>query len=161
MATRIKEKNMFPSKGDSIKFTDNFLDNSPLYWTAPYRDVELEVVKVKLLTMVPRATYRVNFLVNGMMLRVNIDRQGHYVNAAGRPIFALTVFEPYSGKKNALSLSSHKAVAVPAPAWAPHSPPQPKSAPSEDDRCKKCGTMGDVKGMCCTCPSCGNTIWGA
>jgi len=31
---------------------------------------------------------------------------------------------------------------------------------SEDDRCKKCGTMGNVKSTSCVCPNCGNVVWG-
>lgn len=34
------------------------------------------------------------------------------------------------------------------------------SKPSEDDICKNCGAMGEVKGMACVCPSCGSLIWG-
>lgn len=31
---------------------------------------------------------------------------------------------------------------------------------SDDDRCKKCGTLGNVISMCCLCPKCGNVVWG-
>lgn len=31
---------------------------------------------------------------------------------------------------------------------------------TEDDRCKRCGAMGEIKNMSCVCPSCGNVVWG-
>lgn len=32
--------------------------------------------------------------------------------------------------------------------------------PVEDDRCKSCGTMGEVVRMACICPKCGMVVWG-
>jgi hypothetical protein len=32
--------------------------------------------------------------------------------------------------------------------------------PVEDDRCKSCGTMGEVSRMACICPKCGMVVWG-
>lgn len=34
------------------------------------------------------------------------------------------------------------------------------NGPHEDDICKNCGAMGEVRQMSCVCPSCGNLIWG-
>jgi hypothetical protein len=31
---------------------------------------------------------------------------------------------------------------------------------TDDDRCKNCKTLGQLKNMCCVCPKCGNIIWG-
>lgn len=32
--------------------------------------------------------------------------------------------------------------------------------PNEDDVCRSCGAVGEIKGMCCICPRCGKLIWG-
>lgn len=43
----------------------------------------------------------------------------------------------------------------------PTAVPVKKEQPlTEDDRCKKCGTMGRVTGLSCRCPSCDEIIWG-
>ena len=31
---------------------------------------------------------------------------------------------------------------------------------NKDDICKKCNSIGEVKGMACICPNCNNIIWG-
>jgi len=35
-----------------------------------------------------------------------------------------------------------------------------KENTNKDDKCRQCGTVGKVFGMCCTCPKCGDIIWG-
>jgi len=161
---------MFPQVGDSVKFTDSFFKNhsrySSLYWVGPYHGIELEVLSVDLFTMAPQAIYHAYITVNGIMQRVSIDSSGLFVKDNGTVCHSLTVFESYyvgisiSASTSAVPFSASKPVPVSTPAWVPGAPPQPKVALSEHDRCKKCGTMGDVSGMCCRCPNCGHTIWG-
>ena len=35
-----------------------------------------------------------------------------------------------------------------------------KKFTNKDDICKKCGNIGEIKGMCCKCNNCNNVIWG-
>jgi len=150
---------MLPQQGDYVKFTDDFLNERRApSWIHVYKGVDLDVMSIKLQTMNPMAIYAVYILVNGKMSKIRIDRLGHYVDDYNDNQYPI-VFEDAVGG-SAVASAPAPAIGT-APAWVPNAPPRPKSAPTEDDRCKACGTMGVVSGMCCTCPNCGNVIWGA
>jgi hypothetical protein len=152
---------MFPSKGDIVKFTDDMLINSPYNWTGALKGVDLDVVNVKLETMMPQAIYSVFFMVNGFMNKIRVIITGELIDDSGSIHHVIVFKDAFASNTIGYAPVPHAPRAISAPAWMPGTPPQPKIGPSEDDRCKKCGTMGVVMGMCCTCPSCGNTIWGA
>ena len=135
---------MLPTKGDSLKFTDNFINNSPVHWTAPFHNVELDVIDVKLVTMIPQAAYFAYFMVNGLLNRIKVDAAGAFIDGTNRVHRHLIVFEDYAGSSTTTQKS---VVAVPTPAWVPGAPPQSKATVSEDDRCKGCGQMGQIKGF--------------
>lgn len=155
---------MLPKQGDLVHFTDAFLnDRTSPTWICAYKGVDLDVMSVKLQTMVPMAIYVVYVIVNGRMNSIRIDRMGRYVDDYGDNQHSI-VFEDAIGGNIVASAPAPvnpAPRAVPTPAWVPDAPPQPKKEPNEDDRCRACGAMGKVAGMCCTCPNCGNVIWGA
>jgi hypothetical protein len=100
-------------------------------------------------------------MVNKSMNKIRVNRQGQFIDDNGS-VQNNIVFEDSFGSNTIATVpAAHAPRAIPTPAWVPDAPPQPKIAPNEDDRCKNCGTMGQVLGMCCTCPNCGHTIWGA
>ena len=95
------------------------------------KDRKLEVMKVTLDGISHIGpSYVVYFAGDGYLRKITIDKDGM---RDGFPVFILWDTSGYSPTRN---------------------------ESSEDDICGNCGAMGEVKGMCCMCPSCGSLIWG-
>jgi hypothetical protein len=96
-----------------------------------FENKKLEVIKVSLGVITNNGPeYVVYFVGEGYLQRIMIDKNGC---KEGFPVFELWDTGEYNPSR---------------------------SEPSEDDICKNCGAMGEVKGMACVCPSCGSLIWG-
>lgn len=92
---------------------------------------KLEVMKVALDGISHNGpSYVVYFVGEGCLRKITIDKDGQH---DGFVVFELIEAEGYNPTRN---------------------------ESSEDDICGNCGVMGEVKGMCCVCPSCGSLIWG-
>ena len=125
-----------PQKNDQVKFTYDMISHNNT--ANSFKDKTLTVLKVALKKIVSSTEiyYDIFFSDGGKLGKVED------VNSNGSKLVLgswLKVFEDY-GEEEEDSGVSMKA--------------------SEDDRCKKCGTMGDVKTTSCICPNCGNVVWG-
>ena len=119
---------MRPAQGDSVKFTDRFLSNSIYNWTSALKDVELLVAKLSL-SLIPRKTYTVFFMVNNMMYKIAVSETGHFVDPITGSVSNDIVFEPFQNSANFSVTSgaplSPQPVSIPTPAWVPNAPTQP------------------------------------
>jgi hypothetical protein len=155
---------MKPAQGDAVKFTDRFLNSSPLNWTSALKDTELLVARLKMKTMAPRKVFTVFLMVNNMMYKVDINETGHFVNSTNQATNDI-VFEPFHNPKNAsISVSAPldpQQVPVSAPAWSPNAPAQPSAPVTEDEASSTCPICGApaldmIVRVKCTNPDCKN-----
>jgi hypothetical protein len=155
---------MRPAQGDAVKFTDRFLNNSPLNWTSALKDTELLVARIKISTMAPFKVFTVFLMVNNMMYKVDVNETGHFVDA-NKNIGNDIVFEPFHNPANASvtvgTPLNPQPVSVPSPAWAPNAPAQPSKPVTEDEAnatCPKCGApaVDLIFSVKCTNPGCSN-----
>lgn len=123
---------MLPNVGDEVKLTDEYVkvDSTKNH----LKDTKLDVLKVDLNAITTDGPeYSVWFSNHGLLDGIDVDSNGYSMRHK-----RVLVFQPWSG---GFAPSKQKAV-------------------SEDDRCKKCGTMGEMKGLSCICPNCGQVVWG-
>jgi len=73
----------------------------------------------------------------------------------------LTAIDLNSGRKTLWSWSAEKGdIIMNGKLIIGSSSSVPAPKPVEDDRCKSCGTMGEIVRMACICPHCGMVVWG-
>ena len=146
---------MLPQVGDNVKFTDEFIKNVPQAWTSALKDVELEVLGIKLDSLLPHPRYTVTVIGQGTINVVSAKQDGTYdphPNSSPNPmVFDAVEFEELDDEEFDLSYPTYEG---PQPLQL-----EPKKE-VDDDRCNKCGTMGKSMGLSCVCPNCGNVIWG-
>lgn len=149
---------MRPAQGDSVKFTDNFINNSPLSWAPALKDTELLVAKVKLATMFPNKIFTIFIMVNRMMYKVSVNETGHFVSGSG-VVGNQIVFEPFRS-----GYDSDEYVFTPqveTPTWTPNTsikPSRPATADEANTTCPQCGApaVDLVFSVKCTNSSCRN-----
>ena len=122
---------MLPKVGDDVKFTEDILNCGGK--RDRFKGKKLNVLQIKLNAITKDGQLFDLFLSDGDYLHKedNVDGKGNKLIGSS----SVQVFEPWG--------NSFK-----------------QSTPDENDRCNKCGAMGELKGMSCVCPSCGNTVWG-
>lgn len=126
---------MFVKTGDEVQYTNDAIlaDNTKNNFSGK----KLSVLNVKMAAIKKMGNlFDVFFSHAGTMYKEEgIDSSGiKLINGK-----LVTVFEPWSG-----GFSSVTNIKV----------------PDENDRCKRCGTMGENKGLSCICPHCGEVVWG-
>lgn len=152
---------MKPAQGDSVKFTDRFLANSPYPWTAALKDVELLVTKLTL-RFAPFKVYTIFFMAGNMMYKIDINETGQLVDNNNNPNI-YDVFELfYSSASASFTVGAPlNPQHMPIPAWVPNAPAQPSRPVSEDEanaNCPMCGApaVDLIFSVKCTNPDCKN-----
>ena len=155
---------MRPAQGDSVKFTDNFINNSPLSWAPALKDTELLVAKVKLATMFPNKIFTIFIMVNNMMYKVSVNETGHFVSGSG-VVGNQIVFEPfhsgYDADEYLVDGLNSQTTGSSVPAWVPNAPGQhskPATADEANATCLQCGApaIDLIFSVKCTNPDCRN-----
>lgn len=125
---------MLPEVGDDVQFTEEILNADSQ--RDQFRGKKLNVLRKNMTSIIKNGQLFELFLSDGSTLHKEdgVDNNGNKL--VGTNI--VKVFEPWGGGYS----------------------PVKQRALDENDRCKKCGAMGDVRGMSCICPGCGHTIWG-
>ena len=122
---------MLPQQNSYVKFTDEMVNNSSIAYK--FKDKELEVLKVSITKILNsgNANHDIFFSDGSTMERISdVDSSGN-VYLNGKWIQVFNMSDDDITVKE-----------------------------SEDDRCKKCGTMGELRTTSCICPNCGDVIWG-
>lgn len=165
---------MRPVVGDLVKFTDRFSNSSTLNWTGALKDLELEVMNVKLKTMVPFKIYTIFIMSNGMLHKIDINETGQYTdgsNNVGNDI----VFEYFVANNTVFSIPATGAPAQSNPqpqaqtgSFDPSQhfnfdppatvPSKPATADETNSICPLCGSpaIDLIFNTKCTNPSCSN-----
>ena len=154
---------MFPHIGDVVLVTANFINNygNSQTWAASMKNIEIDVLNVKLDTMIPFTKYSVMFMIGLMLHKVSVDKNGYYIDNYGSVTTTYVFEDAYQGSSSMGVSMAHYPDDDDASDDALSYAAASTKKVCEDDRCKSCGTMGEVKGLCCTCPQCGKTVWGA
>jgi len=142
---------MRPQKGDFVKFTDRFLNNSSEPWVSSLKNVKLHVVKLKLKTISPFKIYTFFIMANNMLYKVDTNETGHFVEKGGS-ISNDMVFELFQDVSSSVN---------PIHAWAPHAPvvsSSPATKEEANSTCLQCGSpaIDLLFSMKCTNSSCKN-----
>lgn len=136
---------MVPRVNDEVIFSDAFIQSVTGL-------SGLKGKKIKIMSMIMKSIsgslikYNMAYL-DGKMLKtliIEMDSNGNTANQI--PIFTSSTG---TNNSNRITISAQQIFIDP-----------PQNARSEDDRCKKCGSMGELRGMSCICPGCGNVVWG-
>lgn len=152
---------MKPAPGDIVKFTNRFINNSPLIWVPALKDIELEVIKVKLISLFPKV-FTTFIMVNKVMYKVNINETGHFVDTSGN-VGNDIVFEfAEEDEEEELTPVNNNLNPTPLPTWIPNISANKPSKPATKDEanaiCPQCGApaVDLLFSIKCTNPSCSN-----
>jgi hypothetical protein len=125
---------MLPSIGEEVQLTDEYINVDST--RDSLKGQKLDVLKVDLQGITKNGPeYSIWFSYAGTVDGIEVDNNGHSLKFSDKRV---VVFRSWSG------------------GFAPSK----QKAAGEEDRCKRCGTIGRISGMSCLCPDCGQVIWG-
>jgi hypothetical protein len=150
---------MRPKKGEYVKFTDRFLANNNISWASLLKDKELEVMNLKIKTMVPCKIYTI-FLMDhstNRMYPISVNETGHYVDDNTLNVANEIVFEYYHDSENG-SMSFSAPMGPSQPTSTSQAPRKRLTVDDTNTTCSLCGApaLDLMFSVECTNPNCDN-----